>query len=413
MRLPATPLAPIALALGVTVAGHLAMQVLNVTRPDAGRYFAPNPVPPMDAVGADLQESLRAAQGFLQGAKDYDGVRSYAREHDRWRRIFPYPPIVVWLNVPLARLSDLDALRVWTALFLLLFPAALLLYAGVAFRALETRWAALFGVLLVFALSASTLLELERGNFDWVVAALWLVAAAALSQGSDVRAGIALGLAIALKVYPLALLPVLVVSRRFKALAATGATIVLVVLAFGVRDHWQWLNALGAERTGLLEVRAWSTTLANALGWVLPTVNPGVANVFGLAVWALLVAALSAALHRSRRAGSPIEPAHAMALASPLQFMVPATSWSYTLFTVLPVLLVAAQLWRERPERRPALAALGAGLGMCQVPLVAWTLRDGPSLLVPIYSVSLFVVAVAGIRAAWPAAQPRSSSPTT
>lgn len=413
MRLPASPLTPVAIALAVTVAGHLAVQVWAVGFPAAEKYQAPDPVPPMAVVGADLQISLRAGQVLRAGAKDYDAVRTEAKAKDRWGRMYPYPPVVVWMLAPLSDLSDLNALRVWGLLFLLLWPASLVFYLRRAFPALEGKGLAAGGVLLLFALSAPMLLELERGNFDWTVAALCLVALGLVSGGRDAPAGVALGLAIALKIYPVVLWPVLLATRRFKAAASTVVTGLAVFLVTGPRDNLQWLRALTSERTGWLEVRAWNTTLANALGWARPSLDAAAADRAGLVVWGLCFAALLVALLLARRAGRALDPAHAGALAFPLMFMVPATSWSYTLFALLPGLLVLSHLWRVSPERRAACAAAAALTGLCQAPLVAIPLRGPAPALVPVLSLSLLGLALVAAWLAWraPAVAPAPAAP--
>ncbi|HEY3446528.1 MAG TPA: glycosyltransferase family 87 protein [Myxococcales bacterium] len=422
MRLPASPLTPIALALAVTVAGHLAVQVAAVGFPASEKYQAPDPVPSMASVGGDLQISLRAGQVLRAGAASYDAIRLEAKSKDRWGRIYPYPPVVVWMLAPLSFLSDLNALRVWGLLFLLLWPASLLLYLRWAHPTLEGKGAAAVGTLMIFALSASALLELERGNFDWTVAALSLVGLALLARGRDLPAGAAIGLAVAMKVYPVVLLPVLLATRRFKAAASCVVAGLVVFLVTGPSDNLQWLRALTSERTGWLEVRAWNTTLANALGWAFPSINASLADRVGLGAWALLMAALLAALVLARRAGRFLEPAHAGALAFPLMFMVPATSWSYTLFTLLPALFVLAHLWREAPQRRLACASAALLLGLCQTPLAAIPLRASAPALVPVFSLSLVGLSLLAAWVAWrapalalpeprPQIQPQSSVP--
>ncbi len=401
MRLPASPLTPIAVALAVTVAGHLAVQVAAVGFPSGGRYQAPDPIPPMASVGGDLQISLRAGQALRAGAEDYDAVRADAKARDRWGRMYPYPPVVVWMLAPLSFLSDLDALRVWGLLFLLLWPASLLLYLRWAHPSLEAWSTAAAGVLVTFALSASMLLELERGNFDWTVAALCLAGLALLSRERDVPAGAALGLAIAMKVYPVVLWPLLLATRRFKAAAAAVVTGLLVFLITGPGDNLRWLRALTSERTGWLEVRAWNTTLANALGWAFPSLDAALADRLGLGLWALCLALFLCALAFARRAGRALAPAHAGALAFPLMFMVPATSWSYTLFTLLPCLFVLAHLWREAPQRRVACACGAALVGLCQTPLAALPLRHPAPGLVPVFSLSLLGLALLAAHLAW------------
>lgn len=416
MRLPQSPLLPAAAALAVTVAGHLLVQAVAIGFP-SGRtnYAAPDPIPGMAMVGADLQIVLRAGEAWRAEVGSHAAVAAWARSHDRWGRVFPYPPIVVRLLAPLSLLREIDALRVWGLLFLLCYPAALLLYLRAAHPGLrEQQGGALFLALLTFALSAAMLLQLERGNFDWFVAAVYLVGLALLARGRDLAAGAVLGLAVSLKVYPVVVLPVLLVSRRWRALAGAATALALVVLVTGPGNNLEWARALGAERVDWLEVRTWHTTLANALGWAFPRIDAGLASKLGLGAWALLLAALLGTLLLARRTGRPPDAAIAGAWAIPFMFMVPATAASYTLFALLPLLFAAGEDWAARPDRRPALLAVGVLVGLCQTPIVAWTLRSGPSFLVPVFSLSVLALGGLGVWLAARAPQDgRSSSPTT
>lgn len=404
MRLPQTPLTPVVAALAVLIAMHLAAQVWSIGFPPNGSsYVAPNPVPGMASVGADLQIVLRASQAWRAGATDFEQVRGKAQESDSWHRMFPYPPLVYQVLAPLSFLDDRNALRVWGLAFLVLFPLGLGLYLRSAHPRLSAvRPAALAGALGTFALSAAMLLQLERGNFDWLVAVCWLLGLALLARGRDLPAGVAIGLSAALKLYPVVLLPVLLVQRRFRALAAAVGTGLAVLLVTGPRNNLQWLRALGAERTEWLEVRAWHTTVANLVGALHPTIAPGTASKIGLGVWALLLAALVAVLFLRARRHDPLDAVHAGVLAVPLMYLVPATAASYTLFSLLPLLFVAADGWTERPQLRPALLGLGVFVGLCQAPLMAWALLNrGPMWLTPTVSLAVIALAVLGPILAW------------
>ncbi len=404
MRLPQTPLTPVAAALAVLLATHLAAQVWSIGFPPNGSsYVAPNPIPGMASVGADLQIVLRASQAWRAGATDFDQVRRTAQEKDTWHRMFPYPPLVYQALAPLSLLEDRSALRVWGLGFLFLFPLVLGLYLRAAHPRLSAvRPAALAGAVATFALSAAMLLQLERGNFDWLVAVCWLSGLALLARGRDLPAGAAVGLAAALKLYPVVLLPVLLVQRRFRALGAAIGTGLAVLLVTGPGNNLQWLRALGAERTDWLEVRAWHTTVANLVGALHPSIAPGTASKLGLGVWALLLLALVAVLFLRARRKDPVDAAHAGVLAVPLMYLVPATAASYTLFSLLPLLFVAADGWADRPRLRGALLAVGALVGLCQAPLMSWALLNhGPMWMTPTVSVAVLGLAVLGPVLAW------------
>jgi len=89
-------------------------------------------------------------------------------------------------------------------------------------------------------------------------------------------------------------------------------------------------------------------------------------------------------------------------LAVPLMYLVPATAASYTLFSLLPLLFVAADGWADRPRLRGGLLAVGALVGLCQAPLMAWALLNrGPMWMTPTVSVAVLGLAVLGPVLAW------------
>lgn len=124
------------------------------------------------------------------------------------------------------------------------------------------------------------------------------------------------------------------------------------------------------------------------------------------------VVLLLLAIWRAQREGRPIKTAHAGALALPLMYPVPATSASYTLFTLLPIHFVLAELRRERAKPgEPLIAA--ALIGVCQTPLTAWVLRGGPvEVLTPVFSLSVVALAALSPWLVWrrPALEPAPGS---
>ena len=156
---------------------------------------------------------------------------------------FRYLPIVAWLFVPFGLLPlpvaafvfyllKLMALA-WTARALVLAPAiasplGLLPTGGPGADDAAARRVAIIALLVVAGYAAE---ELRYGNAHLLVVALMVFAWTRTSRGETWLPGAALGLAIAAKITPLALLGYFALRRKFAACAATLIALALLLAA--------------------------------------------------------------------------------------------------------------------------------------------------------------------------------------
>jgi hypothetical protein len=148
--------------------------------------------------------------------------------------VYGSPTLVALVFQPLSLLS-LDAAHVvWPAITLTLFAVAIR-------RAVQSPW---WPVWLCLALiSRSNLSAIGNGNFAVVTVALLLFTYGSLQQNKDRQAGIALGIAIACKLYPAFLLLPLLAQHRTRTTRWTvltlGALLLCTIPALGWEDSRQ------------------------------------------------------------------------------------------------------------------------------------------------------------------------------
>lgn len=165
-------------------------------------------------------------------------VQSLARGEDVYERFeYPNAPIMGLILYPLSlfpRVSigsvvfDLGALtwyllKVAMTAFAILWVVRTITADGPPFP--------FWGFVLALALSLPPILgDLQHGNVNLLILFLVIYTVYELARGNAVRSGLGLALAITCKVTPALFLPYLVWKRAWKALAATGAGLVLFFL---------------------------------------------------------------------------------------------------------------------------------------------------------------------------------------
>jgi hypothetical protein len=411
MRLPRTPLAPLWTALLVLTLVGFAAELRQIAAPTPKGYRPPSGVPRSSVVQSDFRILIGANRAYLAGARDYAETQASAQEADFDKRIYGYPPFVYTLFASLNFFGEEGARLVWLFAFPPAFLLALYAYLRAALpRLREQRPAAYLLAALCFLTSASTLLLLERGNFDWVVLTLYLLGLALIAQRRGALAGLPLGMAIALKAYPLAIVPFLLALRRWRELASTLATVAVIVLVTGPKNNLQWLVSVTAERMHVRALHPLNTSLANLLRGFDNDMAPSTANTAGLALFLVLGGALFALVAYLRWRGREIDPAQLGALILPLMFMIPALTWSYTLFSLGALLLVLANSYARPSSPRLLLLVMGAIIGLCQSPIFGFRLVR-PYILwsVPILSLCLVLLTVL---AAWALLRGVATTPT-
>ncbi len=217
---------------------------------------------------------------------------------------FVYPPPAVLLFVPQAALGS------WQLAFLAhsaVNAAAALGVAALAVRTVESRRGRLRRLdrLLVVGFcvgSAPAVAALGLGQADALVALALASAFVGLECDRESLAGVALGVAALVKVFPAALGAWLLWRRAWRATAAAIATglfgLTVGVLLFGVDAYHRYVAVLAArsrieEFAGTVSPNFFAMSLSRPLSQLLPALDPGLyvpASVLVLAPAVCLVA---------------------------------------------------------------------------------------------------------------------------
>jgi hypothetical protein len=317
---------------------------------------------------------------YAEGAFD-----EAARRQDR--RFFPYlyPPPSLLLFYPFTAVTY-DAAKAWllaashACLLLVLY---LLLFRIAPFETPpRLRWPAL-GLMTVYALNYYPVAD----NFAWGQINLPVLALVCLSWLALKRGGRALGvavplsLAILLKTYPVLLLPLLVMRKRYAAAGAVVGLLALYALAaWAVLPPQVWgdwtRNVLPTGGYGLrpfnlfLPVEPWNHSINGFLLfvqdrapslWGLPT------RLLTGPLTYLLAGAVAAATvglsYLSARKGRGAEtPDAEFSLFLLMMFLVAPLSWEHHLVYALPAALCAIDLLLRRRARGWGAAAVVAAL---------------------------------------------------
>jgi alpha-1,2-mannosyltransferase len=335
---------------------------------------------------------------FEEGRSPYvDGAFDEVAEREQ-RRIFPYlyPPPSLFAFYPFST-GTYDAAKVKLLVvshFCLLAVLYLLFMCVRPFDPPPGRRGLAAALMTVYVLNYYPVAD----NFAWgqinlMVLALVLLAWLALKRGWHALAvAVPLSLAVLLKTYPLLLLPLLVVRKRY---AAAGWTLGLVAL-YGLASWWvlpaglwgDWLaNVAPTGGYGLrpfnlpfIPVEPWNHSVN---GFML-FVQDRVPEVFGLPTrlitrpltyplaGAIGAATVGLALLSARRGQGERTLDADVSLSLLMMFLVAPLSWEHHLVYALPAALFAIDFLLKGAARPPAaLAALAALF------VVAWELpRD-------------------------------------
>lgn len=264
--------------------------------------------------------------------------------------IAPYNYPSLWLRI----LAPLGASDSWTNAFawllMLAFAATVAVLAATAAGS-SARWR-LATPVMVAGLSPAALLGLQRGNVDIGVLALVTAGALGIAVRPRAWAGALIGLAGALKLFPLGSGVALLVDRPPRRAAAVGFVLVAGAgIALALPDL-RWI----AERTPQLDGASFGMALLPLL--VLTRLGEGadaalLARVFGLTIL-IATTILFASIRRVRdplfRLGASIAAdrvSTTLALASAGSFLLAytvGTSFDYRLIVLLPLVSGLARI---------------------------------------------------------------------
>ncbi|HXJ18608.1 MAG TPA: glycosyltransferase family 87 protein [Polyangia bacterium] len=307
---------------------------------------------------------------------------------------FIHPPTATLVTLPFAFLPWPMAAAAWAviaAIALVWLAGSLLAIAG-----RDRSAGVMLGTAILLALWPPTLYCLEKGQWSLWLAALMAAGFRAFESGRSRRAGVLFGVAAALKVTPLLMLPLFARRDRRAALAmlATLAGALLVALVVvGPAALGAFLAGSGANS------RAWAPWVGNtaSLAGVYARLTSDTrfarplvaAPALGQAAFAVtaIVALGGAAWTTLRGDEDPRARGRAAAVWMALTVILNPLGWGHTLLMLLPSLVV---LGRERRGWAPlAVAAL---LTLPRQALVAWA---GPLPVAPAAGLWLGVHAAA------------------
>jgi hypothetical protein len=288
------------------------------------------------------------------------------------------PPLQTVLMSPLGLLSYSQAFAAWWLFsFSCGIGAALLLWLD---KGTKTP-AALLNMLLLLLAYYPTLLNLFIAQFGLILLLLCSAGWVALRRSHDRLAGLALGLAFSLKLFPGFFVILLVAQRRWRALAwFIGIFIACGIFAGLIAGFDSYRGYLGALR----EIKvSWYNPIwnASAMGFLsrifggtedMPLADlPRLAHVLHYSLGAALVLANFWLARRDKTSPERLDLAFALSIVSML--LLSPSAWAYYFpLLLLPFLI----LWRR-------LGALQLGRNPRALLIFVWFLSTVPNALIP------------------------------
>ena len=232
----------------VTVAlvwGYVANHLLACVIPEYGRWLERPLFSYIAPIGVDFRLGIyQPAQLLASGASPYD--------MKNW-----YPPFMALFGLPFTLLGEDAAYQLQVLLLTVANGACLLLGLRVAGRVFadggdaeaEKASSVLFAVMAFYAVTSyGFMFSVERGNYDiyamlFSLVTLWLVIERPTSLWLPV---VALSAAAHLKIYPLALLPLLFVRHRWRCLLPLLCVNAVLLLCLGPANMLRFFDQLQA-----------------------------------------------------------------------------------------------------------------------------------------------------------------------
>lgn len=307
----------------------------------------------------DLKIYMRAMQWWADGNPLYDYSQP---DRVQGALYFTYPPFSALLLRPFAALPLGATIVIFTLLTALGVVATTLWLARsvVDRHHLPRLFSLTVAVLLAFAVE-STRETITFGQINMLLVVLTLVDLLfAVPQGRR-WAGVAVGLATALKLFPGIFIVYLLVTRRWRAAlvaSATAAVATLLAAAFAPRDSWRfWTHELWAtDRVGRTDYTGNQSLFGLLSRFTVPEKPDRL-------VWLLMVAVVAGyGLWRAGRAARAGDPLTGLTLTGLVGGLVSPITWTHHIYWFIPavVILVDAGL-RERtvhPRRARRLLVL-------------------------------------------------------
>lgn len=267
-----------------------------------------------------------------------------------------HPPVAVLLVLPFGLFSDFRTAHLaWNLATFPLFVLSLVLVMREL--KMEMRWWSIFVVTALVLPCNAVLTQLYQGQLNFPLLFLLVIAWIADRRGLRVGAGAAVGVAMALKIFPGLLLVYFAATRRWRSVfAALGVAILLnaaALVVFGPTAFRTYMGevlpSLNVFRNSWLNISLTGYWTRVGIALERPAIGSFTAGAFQLAVVGMV-------WWYSRRAATSDDHDRAFSLAVIGMLLASPVAWShYFVLLVLPILL----LWQRLP-RGPATVALVA-----------------------------------------------------
>lgn len=366
---------------------------------------------------SDFATFYSAAEAFADGQSPYtlSTLQDTGRDDFAgWIGRYLYPPPFAALVVrPLTILPFDGARRVWVGIEATAYLMALYLLAGVVFPRRDRL--TLLVTATVGLLWSPFRLDLRLGSVSGILLLLLVVFLHALRRRQDVRAGLALGAAVLLKVSPAVVVVLLLLRGRTRVVLAALAGIVglaLVSLPASGLQSWTDYVTRVVPLLGTANFSWFTNQSLDALFWRLFMQNPDTTPwTESVALYRTLSVASSAVVlgvlgRWTWRRRSPREPDRSelvwlSCLGLVAALLVARVTWEYMTVLAIPCLLLWLQEILRRPSRPAWFWLLVCGF-LCAAPLpyTQDPVRQGVGLLLESPRLwGLMILYVAGLRA--------------
>lgn len=315
----------------------------------------------------DLKIYMRAMDWWGAGHPLYDYVQP---DRVQGALYFTYPPFAALLLRPFALLPLGATVVIFTGLTVLgVVVTTRWLVAPMADRHDLPRFFTLtVAVLLVFAVE-STRETISFGQINMLLVVLILADLLFAVPGAGRWAGVGVGLATALKLFPGIFILYLLATRRWRAAviaSATATAATLLAAAVAPRDSWRfWTHELWAtDRVGRTDYTG-NQSLFGLLSRLAVPEKPSQLP------WLLLVLALTGyGLWRAARAARAGDALVGLTLTGLVGGLVSPITWTHHLYWFIPAVVVLVDTALDADPHRPAgahrrrwLLTLAAGTG--------------------------------------------------
>ncbi|SCE67927.1 alpha-1,2-mannosyltransferase [Micromonospora mirobrigensis] len=285
----------------------------------------------------DLKIYMRAMDWWSAGHPLYDYVQP---DRVQGALYFTYPPFAALLLRPFAALPLGATVTIFTALTLLgvLVTTWWLVRPLIARHGLPRVFTTTVAVLLVLAVE-STRETITFGQINMLLVVLILADLLFAVPEGRRWAGVGVGLATALKLFPGIFLVYLLAARRWRAAVVAGATAAVatgIAAAVAPADSWRfWTHELWAtDRVGRTDYTGNQSLYGLLSRFTTPQLPPR-------PLWLLLVAAIAGyGLWRAARAARAGDPLTGLTLTGLVGALISPITWTHHIYWFIPAVVV-------------------------------------------------------------------------